>query len=69
MLGESREEHSSFCSQGDSEQGESHRNKLGQKVRKKERLSARQEADQDRETEHMLSADPLISQLRSWASQ
>ena len=53
-LGGSRKEHSSLCSQGDSEHGESHRNKLGQKVRKKERLSARQEADQDRETEHML---------------
>lgn len=53
-LGGSREEHSSLCSQGDSEHGESHRNKLGQKVRKKERLSARQEADQASEMEHRL---------------
>lgn len=53
-LGGSKEEHSRLCSQGDSEQGESHRNKLGQKVRKKERLSARQQADQYSETEHRL---------------
>lgn len=58
-LGGGREEHSSLCLQGDSEHGESHRNKLGQKVGKKERLSARQEADQDGETEHRLRVQTL----------